>query len=77
MILAKRNKTSDVHLIVSNDKQTFFCIHTDRTRFRLWEPAIQMNVNEAYHHVQMHITLGHKVPEGLCELVRLQYMLQD
>lgn len=77
MLLARRGPNSDVHLIVSDDKKQFFCIHADRTRLRVWEPAIQMTVNEAYHHMQMHIQLGHKVPEGLPELVRLQYLLQN
>ena len=77
MLLAKKGKDSDITMIVSVDKRHFFCIHTDRTRFRLWEPAIHMNVNEAHRHVEMHITLGHKVPEGILQTIQLQYMLQD
>lgn len=77
MILSRRGPNSDIHLIVSNDRKHFFCIHTDRTRLRVWEPAIQMNVNEAHHHVKMHQQLGHKVPAGLLELVRVQYLRQD
>jgi hypothetical protein len=77
MILAKKGPDSDIHLVVSNNRMTFFCIHTDRTRLRLWEPAIQMNVNEAHHHVKMHIQLGHKVPEGILDLIQVQYLRQD
>jgi len=77
MVICRRAEDSDLHLIVSNDRRTFFCIHTDRTRYRIWEPAIQLNVNEAYHHVKMHIQLGHKVPKGVLDLVQVQYLRQD
>lgn len=77
MLLARKDSTSDIHLIVSNDKQTFFCIHSDRTRLRIWEPAIQMNVNEAYHHIQMHAQLGHKMPENILTKIQLQYLRQN
>lgn len=77
MLLARKSTDSDIHLIVSDDKKHFFCIHADRTRLRIWEPAIQMNVNEAHHHVQMHIQLGHKVPENILTTIQLQYLRQD
>lgn len=77
MLLARKDSTSDIHLIVSNDRQTFFCIHADRTRLRIWEPAIQMNVNEAYHHVEMHMQQGHSVPENILTTIRLQYLRQS
>lgn len=77
MLLARKGTDSDIHLIVSNDKKHFFCIHSDRTRLRVWEPAIQMNVNEAHHHVEMHMQQGHRVPEEILTTIQLQYLLQD
>jgi hypothetical protein len=78
MLLARKNlATSDIHLIVSDDKKHFFCVHSNRLEMRIWEPLQTMNINEAQHHVKMHVQQGHKVPEGLLELIQLQYMLQD
>lgn len=77
MLLARKDPTSDVHLVVSGDSKEFFCIHSDRTRLRVWEPLISMNVNEAHHHIQMHVQQGHKVPENLLTMIRLQFLRQD
>lgn len=77
MLLARKGPDSDIHVIVTNDKKTFFCIHSDRTSLRVWEPAVKMNVNEAHYHAKMHIQLGHKVPDGLLDLIQVQYLRQD
>lgn len=77
MLLARRGPNCDIHMVVSNDRASFFCIHADRTSLRVWEPVAKMNVNEAYYHAKMHMTLGHKVPEGLLDLIQVQYLRQD
>jgi len=78
MLLAQKDRaTSDIHLVVSDDKRHFFCIHSNRLEMRVWEPFQMMDVNEAQSHIKMHIQQGHKVPTGLLNLVQLQYLLQD
>ena len=76
MLLARRGPDSDIHLIVTDDKKQFFCLHTDRTKLRTWEPLESMNVNQAFHHVEMHKQLGHKVPENLIDKIKVQYFRQ-
>lgn len=77
MLLARKGPDSDVHMIVTNNKMSFFCIHADRTSLRVWEPVVEMDVNQAHYHAKMHMTLGHKVPEGLLDLIQVQYLRQD
>jgi hypothetical protein len=77
MLIANRGPNSDIFLIVSDDKSTFFCLHNDRTMPRTWEHVKGMNVNEAAQHVKMHIAAGHNVPDNVLDKVQLQYLLQD
>ena len=77
VVIARKNTECDIYMIVSNDKKHFFCIHSDHTMMRTWEPPTMMDVNEAAHHIGMHRASGHKVPEGLEQRIQLQYMLQD
>jgi hypothetical protein len=77
MLIANRGPNSDIFLIVSDDKSTFFCLHNDRTMPRTWEHVKSMNVNEAAQHVKMHMQIGHKVPAGIIDKIKVQYLLQD
>jgi len=65
MLLAQKGKDSDIFVIVSNDKTKFYCLHNDPTRYRMWEPLDGMSGNEMYHHLKMHLAVGHKVPENV------------
>lgn len=63
MFLAKKGADSDVLVIKVGNSNQFYCMHNDRTRYRVWEPVDRMTGNEMYRHLLMHKQSGHKVPE--------------
>lgn len=63
MLLARKSSDSDVFVVATNDGKKFFCIHNDKTRYRMWEPLESMTGNEMYHHLLMHKQVGDKVSQ--------------
>jgi len=67
MLLARKGPDSDVFVVTDHEHKTFYCLHNDPTRMRMWEPLEAMTGNEMYRHLKMHRQIGHKVPEHVID----------
>lgn len=63
MLLARKGPESDVFVITDLNHKSFYCLHNDPTRMRMWEPLESMTGNEMHRHLLMHQAVGHKVPQ--------------